>query len=60
MIINSFKTTGILLCKDNNGIYEELEIWKLLKERCVDNEILSDEIIKEEVIENKDDYIDDL
>ena len=60
MVVNSFKATGILLCKDNNGIYEELEIWKLLKERCVDNEILSDEIIKEEVIENKDYYIDDL
>ena len=58
MIVNSFKATGILLCKDNDGIYEDLEIWKLLKERCVDNEILSDEIIKEEVIENKDDYID--
>ena len=60
MIVNSFKSTGILLYKDNDGIYEDLEIWKLLKERYVDNEILSDEIIKEEVIENKDDYIDDL
>ena len=40
--------------------YEELEIGKLLKERCVDNEILFDEIIKEEVIENKAYYIDDL
>jgi len=60
MIVNSFKANGILLCKDNDGIYEDLEIWKLLKERCVVNEILSDEIIKEEAIENKDDYIDDL
>ena len=60
MVVNSFKATGIFLCKDNNGIYEEFEIWKLLKERWVDNEILSDEIIKEEEIKNNDDYIDNL
>ena len=24
MIVNSFKATGILLCKDNDGIYEDL------------------------------------
>ena len=52
--------TGILVCKDNVGKYEQLDIWKILKERFVDNWILADVMIKEEVIENNEDFIDSI
>ena len=32
-IINSFRATGILECKNNVVKYEQLDIWKMLKEK---------------------------
>ena len=57
IIINSFRASGILACKDNVGKYETWYL-EILKERFADNEILADEMIKEEVIENNEDFID--
>jgi len=46
MIVNIFKFSDFLFFMHIDGFYEELEVWKLFKEKCVYNVILFDEIIK--------------